>query len=91
MVFTIPVKILPTTRACALQYQDFIHILISDLMQCNIKKQQAKRAGVLETVASSGPTDEEQGRGTLHGHWKIWIKEFNQPLRDALFARDYQV
>ena len=26
--------------ACALQYQDFVHILISDLLQWDVKKQQ---------------------------------------------------
>jgi hypothetical protein len=35
-------------------------------------------------------TDKEQGRGTLHGHWLVWIAGFNK-LRKDLFSSDDEV
>ena len=52
-----------------------------------MRNQRAKGKGVLGTVISFGPADEEQGRGTLHSHWQIWIHEMNRDLRDLLFFK----
>ena len=72
--------------ACALEYEHVMSVFLEDLLQWDPKKQCAKRPGVLGTVLAFGPADEEQGRGTLHSHWQIWIKELTQELRDLLFA-----
>ena len=71
--------------ACALEYEHVMSVFLEDLLQWD-KKKCAKRPGVLGTVLAFGPADEEQGRGTLHSHWQIWIKELTQELRDLLFA-----
>ena len=76
--------------ACAIQYQDFFDILVSELLQWDMRTQSAKRPGVIGTVEAFGPADEEQGRGTLHSHWQIWIKELSQELRDSLFDEDQE-
>jgi len=62
-----------------------MQILIEDLLQWDIKKQQAKGRGILGIIEAFGPADEEQGRGTLHSHWQIWVKELNRQLREQLF------
>ena len=74
--------------ACALEYEHVMSVFLEDLLQWDPNKQCAKRPGVLGTVLAFGPADEEQGRGTLHSHWQIWIKELTQELRDLLFATD---
>lgn len=70
-----------------MDYENIMQILIEDLFQWDTKHQRAKGKGVLGTVISFGPADEEQGRGTLHSHWQIWIKEMNRDLRDLLFFK----
>ena len=70
-----------------MEYENIIQILIEDLFQWDMKNQRAKGKGVLGTVISFGPADEEQGRGTLHSHWQIWIEEMNRDLRDLLFFK----
>jgi hypothetical protein len=48
---------------------------------------QIGKKGVLGILEAYSRADEEQGRGTLHGHWLIWIKEFGR-LRDMLYDGD---
>ena len=48
----------------------------------------AKGRGVLGTIEAFGAPDEEQGRGTLHSHWTIWIKEMSRNLREMMFSED---
>ena len=74
--------------ACSHEFQNQMHIIIEKLFQWDIKKQKAKRRGILGTVLGYAPADEEQGRKTLHRHWQIWVKELNQDVRDALFLKD---
>ena len=73
--------------ACSLEYENVIQILIEDLFQWDLKKQRSKGKGVLGTVEAFRPPDEEQGRGTLHSHWQIWLKEMNRRFRELLFAQ----
>ena len=56
-------------------------IIIETLLQWDVKKEKAKGVGILGTTDGFAPADEEQGRGTLHSHWQIWIKELNQKVR----------
>ena len=46
-------------------------------------RNQIGKKGVLGILEAFSRADEEQGRGTLHGHWLTWIKEFGR-LRDML-------
>ncbi len=52
------------------------------------KTQTAKGKGILGIVIAFAGADEEQGHKTLHRHWKIWVKEINQTVRDYLFHKD---
>ena len=54
--------------ACSLEYQNIIQILIEDILQWDQKKQIAKGRGILGTVKSFAPADEEQGHKILHSH-----------------------
>ena len=74
--------------ACSLEYESIMQILVEDLVQWDMKKQKAKRPGVVGTVEAFGPADEEQGRGTLHSHWQIWIKQLRWEVREQLFQSD---
>ena len=64
-----------------------MQILIEDLFQWDVENQRSKGKGVLGTIIAFGPADEEQGRGTLHSHWQIWIKEMNRHLQELLFFK----
>jgi hypothetical protein len=37
------------------------------------------------TARAFAPGDEEQGRGTLHSHWQVFIEELTNEVRSALF------
>jgi len=65
-----------------------MRILIEDLLKWDPIKQKPKGKGIVGTVLSFAPADEEQGRKTLHSHWQIWMEELSQELRDAIFDRD---
>ena len=65
-----------------------MRILIEDLLKWDPIKQKPKGKGIVGTVLSCAPADEEQGRKTLHSHWQIWMEELSQELRDAIFDRD---
>jgi len=64
-----------------------VYILIECLLQWDIKKQKAKRKGMLGTLLAFVPGDEEQGRGTLHSHWQCLLAEISQRVRNFLFAK----
>ena len=74
--------------ACSLEYESIMQILVEDLLQWDMKKQKAKQPGVVGTVEAFGPADKEQGRGTLHSHWQIWIKQLRWEVREELFQSD---
>jgi len=64
-----------------------VQIPIECLLQWDIKKQKAKQKGILGTLLAFVPGDEEQGRGTLHSHWKCWLAELSQGLQNFLVAK----
>ena len=72
--------------ACSLVYQHLMQIVIECLFGWS-KKTQSGRTGILGKVQAFARADEEQGRKTLHGHWQIWIEDFNK-CRDKLFNED---
>ena len=74
--------------ACSLEYQNVKKIIIETLLQWDDKKEEAKGVGIVGTTKAFVPADEEQGRGTLHSHWQIWVEELNQKVRDILFDAD---
>lgn len=72
--------------ACSLEFQGAMQIALECLFGWEPQKQRGKRMlfGVMEAYCRA---DEEQGRGSLHSHWLVWIKHFGQ-LRRLLFAKD---
>jgi len=75
--------------ACSLVYQHLMQIVIEKLL-CWDPKTQRGRRGIFGIVEGFARTDEEQGRKTLHGHWQIFIKGFNE-CRDALYNDDMSI
>ena len=75
--------------ACALEYHSAIQIVMECLFGWDTKKCQGK-AGILGTLEAFCEAIEEQGRGTLHGHFLIWIKNFDL-LRRLLHSTDNNV
>ena len=63
-----------------------MRILLETLLQWDSANQVGRRGvcGILEAFSRA---DEEQGRGDLHGHWLLWIKEFGR-LRNLLHDGD---
>ena len=74
--------------ACSLEYQSQVQILIQCLLQWDSKTQKAKGKFILGTKYAFAPADEEQGRGTLHSHWQVWVRELNQHLQHLVYNRD---
>ena len=62
--------------ACSLDYQNAMQVVTECLFCWDSKKQQGQQ-GILGVLEAFCRADEEQGRGTLHSHWLIWIKKFN--------------
>ena len=60
-------------------------IFTTNLLKWDSKTKTSTGKGILGTICAFFAADEEQGRKTLHRHWQIWIKEMDQPLRNALF------
>ena len=75
--------------ACALEYNSSIQIVMECLFGWDPKKQQGK-PGILGTLEAFCEAIEEQGRGTLHGHFLIWIKHFGL-LRKLLYHKKADV
>jgi hypothetical protein len=64
--------------ACSVEFQSVMQILMECMLQWGVKKKTTRRKGILGTVVTFSAADEEQGRKTLHRHWKIWVTEINQ-------------
>jgi hypothetical protein len=74
--------------ACSIEYQNIMSVVIECLLNWDVKKQTSKGPGVLGNVLAFARADEEQGRGSLHSHWQIWVEELSQKVRDMLFDGD---
>ena len=58
-----------------MEYHSTMEIVMECLFGWDKKKQKGK-PGVFGTVEAFCEAIKEQGRGTLHGHFLIWIKNF---------------
>jgi hypothetical protein len=72
--------------ACSINYQSCCQ-QIFDLLGWDYKGEKYLKTGFLGDCVAFIRADEEQGRGTLHGHWLIWIRGFDK-VRDKLFSCD---
>ena len=74
--------------ACSLEYQSQVQIFIQYLLQWDSNSQKVKDKCILGTTHAFAPADEEQGRGTIHSHCQVCVRELNQHLRNLLYNRD---
>ena len=72
--------------ACSLNYQACCQ-QVFELLGWDYKGDNYVKTGFLGDCVAYVRADEEQGRGTLHGHWLIWIRGFDK-VRDKLFSSD---
>ena len=75
--------------ACSLEYQSAMQIVLQVLLGWDCKTKRGVK-GILGIVEAFGKCDEEQGRKTLHSHWKTWVEGFGK-LRNLLFHEDLLV
>ena len=75
--------------ACSLYYQSALQ-QVYKLLGWDLKANKATEGGMFGEVIAMCRADEEQGRGTLHGHFLIWIKNFNR-LWHGLFSHDTDI
>ena len=62
--------------ACSLVYQHLMQIVIECLMGWD-PKTKSGTSFFFGKLLAWVRTDEEQGRKTLHGHWQLWVEDFN--------------
>jgi Helitron helicase-like domain at N-terminus/PIF1-like helicase len=76
---------------CARYFHEAIEIIFLDVIGWDIRKQKKTSANGIfgETIAVAGCV-EEQGRGTLHLHLQLWVKEFISAA-DRLHSKITQV
>jgi hypothetical protein len=70
--------------ACSINYQACCQIVF-DLLGWDYQGEKYVKTGFLGDCVAFVRADEEQGRGTLHGHWLVWILGFDK-VRDKLFS-----
>ena len=75
--------------ACAQEYHSAIEIVMEHLFGWDKKKQRG-RPGILGTLQAFCEAIEEQGRGTLHGHFLIWVTNFDL-LREMIHDKNKAV
>jgi hypothetical protein len=74
--------------ACSIEYQNIMSVVIECLLNWDVKQQKSKGPGVLGNIIAFARADEEQGRGSLHSHWQIWVEELSRKVRDMLFDQN---
>jgi hypothetical protein len=72
--------------ACSLDYQAAMQD-VSELLGWDYKRNCRKGIGMYERCDAFARGNEEQGRGTLHGHCLFWLRGFDK-VRDSLFEQD---
>ena len=88
--FTIRSKVRTTyPGACSLFYQAAIQS-VYELLGWDPIKNCSKRRGIFGDCIAIVRADEEQGRGTLHAHILVWIKNFAQ-ISSKLFHPDEEM
>jgi len=65
---------------CALEYQRIIKLVIKHLLAWDETKKESTGMGLFGEVLAWTLATEEQGRKTLHGHFLVWIKNWDKVL-----------
>jgi hypothetical protein len=76
--------------ACSMYYQYAIRKVFKALGWDLKRNKPTAEGGMFGKVKAFVRADEEQGRGTLHGHFLLWIHNFDTTVRE-LFSPDQNV
>ena len=72
-----------------LEYQSIVDITINVLLGWDARKQKGT-SGIVGELKAWAVAHEEQGRKTLHGHFRFWVN-FLKELKMRLFSIDLAV
>ena len=75
--------------AGAIEFQNFLHILLEDCLGWDVKRNKFKCNGMFGKIIAFGSTVEEQDIFTLHIHLLLWIMNFNE-VRDNMFSENLE-
>ena len=76
---------------CAIFFQSALDIILKDVIGWDKdSKKHTTEKGLFGCPQAFTAAVEEQGRGTLHVHMLVWVKEFNQ-IRERLYAPSNKV
>ena len=75
--------------ACSLYYQSAIQA-VYEMLGWDPVNNRPKGIGIFGECIANVRADEEQGRGTLHAHILVWIKNFSE-VSSKLFHQDEEV
>ena len=75
--------------ACSIYYQSVIQA-VYELLGWDKNRNLKKGKGVFGDPIAICHADEEQGRTTLHGHFLVWLKYFDE-MRELLFHNDQEI
>jgi hypothetical protein len=68
-----------------------MQIITEHLLKWDTENQCSRGYGILGDIQAFARADEEQGRGSLHAHWNIFVKQLSQQIRNFLFHHDPSV
>lgn len=69
---------------CAEEYMATIEVFIRDILQWDVDKCRSTGVGLFGETEAFTVATEEQGRKTLHGHFLVWIKGWNELLHKIM-------
>ena len=69
---------------CAEDYTAITEVFVKHVLQWSSGSQEAKDEGLFGFTEAFTQATEEQGRKTLHGHFLIWIKDWNDLLHRVM-------
>ena len=72
---------------CAEEYMALMEVFIRDVLKWDVAKQEPSGMGLFGMTEAFTLATEEQGRRTLHGHFLIWIKGWNELLNTLMFQK----
>jgi hypothetical protein len=70
--------------ACSINYQAYCQKVFY-LLGWDYQGEKYVETGILGDCVAFVRADEEQGRGTLYGHWLVWILGFDK-VKDKIFS-----
>jgi Helitron helicase-like domain at N-terminus len=65
---------------CAEEYERIVNLVIKHLFNWDLENQKSNGMGLFAEIDAFALATEEQGRKTLHGHFLVFVKNWNQVL-----------